>query len=72
LKITDGNNHHYVYIKDFNKLMYQQAGKRKAKKFIGHHCSGVFHSEDDLTNHKENIGKGMYGSGMANYRDAKV
>ena len=53
LKITDGDNHHYVYIKDFNKLMYQQAGKRKAKKFICHHCSGVFHSEDDLTNHKE-------------------
>ena len=53
LKITDGDNHHYVYIKDFNKLMYQQAGNRKAKKFICHHCSGVFHSEDDLTNHKE-------------------
>ena len=33
--------------------MYQQAGKRKAKKYICNHCSGVFHSEDDLTNHKE-------------------
>ena len=53
LKVTDGDNHHYVYIKDFNKLMYQQMGKRKAKKFICHHCSGVFHSEDDLTNPKE-------------------
>ena len=69
LKITDGDNHHYVYIKDFNKLMYQQAGKRKAKKFICHHCSGVFHSEDDLTNHKE---KGCMAVEGQTYRDAKV
>ena len=55
LKLEDGDNHHYVFIKDFNKLMFKQIqSKRKAKKWICRHCHRPFEEEYLLDQHTEN------------------
>ena len=53
LLITENENKHYVLIKDFNKLMYNQT-KHKERKHFCMHCLQCFSSERVLTNHKEN------------------
>ena len=61
LKLEDGDNYHYVFIKDFNKLMYKQIqSKRKAKKRICRHCRRPFEEEYLLDQHNEN-GCTVYG-----------
>ena len=55
LKLEDGDNYHYVFIKDFNKLMYKQIqSKHKAKKWICRHCHRPFEEECLLDQHNEN------------------
>ena len=53
LLITENENKHYVLIKDFNKLMYNQT-KHKERKHFCMYCLQCFSSERVLTNHKEN------------------
>ena len=53
LLITENENHHYVLIKDFNKLMYRQT-KHKARKHFCMYCLQCFSSERVLNNHTEN------------------
>ena len=53
LLITENENKHYVLIKDFNKLMYNQT-KHKERNHFCMHCLQCFSSERVLTNHKEN------------------
>lgn len=53
LLITDAaSKSHYVYIKDFNKFMYNQT-KHKAKKYFCMSCLQCFSSEIFLKNHQE-------------------
>ena len=53
LLITENENHHYVLIKDFNKLMYSQT-KHKARKHFCMYCLQCFSSERVLNDHTEN------------------
>ena len=53
LLITENDNKHYVLIKDFNKLMYNQT-KHKERKHFCMHCLQCFSSEKVLNNHKDN------------------
>ena len=54
LLITEGENKHYVLIKDFNKLMYNQT-KHKERKHFCLHCLQCFSREDVLTEHKKQL-----------------
>ena len=51
--IFDENKSHYVYIKDFNRLMFNKT-KNKNKKYFYKCCLQCFNSEKVLTEHKEN------------------
>ena len=53
LLIHRENKCHYVYIKDFKRLMFGQS-KNKNKKYFCGYCLQRFSSESILTNHKEN------------------
>ena len=53
LLITEGENKHYVLIKDFNKLMYKQT-KHGGRKHFCMYCLQCFSREDVLTEHKNN------------------
>ena len=53
LLITENENKHYVLIKDFNKLMYNQT-KHKERKHFCMYCLQCFSSERILKNHEEN------------------
>ena len=53
LLITEGENKHYVLIKDFNKLMFNQT-KHEHRKHFCMHCLQCFSREDVLTEHKNN------------------
>ena len=53
LLITEGENNHYVLIKDFNKFMYNQT-KHEHRKHFCMHCLQCFSREDVLTEHKNN------------------
>ena len=48
-----GLKQHYVYIKDFNSLMYSFT-KHKERKHFCMHCLQCFYSNDDLEKHREN------------------
>ena len=52
LLITKGKEQHYVLIKDFNKLMYNQT-KHKERTHFSMHCLQCFKSEIVLKNRKE-------------------
>ena len=65
------NKSHYVYIKDFNRFMFNKT-KNKNKKCFCRCCLQCFSSENVLTEHKENflvingkqnvkLGKGLIG-----------
>ena len=53
LLITEGENKHYVLIKDFNKFMFNQT-KHEHRKHFCMHCLQCFSREDVLTEHKNN------------------
>ena len=54
LLISDEEKLHYVFIKDFNRMMYSQADtKNKGKKHLCMHCLQNFTSEEILNIHKE-------------------
>ena len=53
LFITEGENKHYVLIKDFNKFMFNQT-KHEHRKYFCMYCLQCFSREDVLTEHKNN------------------
>ena len=53
LLITEGENKHYVLIKDFNKFMFRQT-KHEHRKHFCMYCLSCFSREDVLTEHKNN------------------
>ena len=53
LLITEGENKHYVLIKDFNKFMFNQT-KHEHRKYFCMYCLQCFSREDVLTEHKNN------------------
>ena len=53
LKLQDGDDYHYVYIKDYNRLMGSQTSKDKTKKYHCFHCQHGFQSEQLLNKHNE-------------------
>ena len=53
LLITEGENQHYVLIKDFNKFMFNQT-KHEHRKYFCMYCLQCFSREDVLTEHKNN------------------
>ena len=52
LHIADGDKLHYVYIKDFNRFMFNKT-KNKNKKYFCKSCLQCFSSKNVLTRHKE-------------------
>ena len=53
LLITEGENKHYVLIKDFNKFLFNQT-KHEHRKYFCMYCLQCFSREDVLTEHKNN------------------
>ena len=53
LLIFEENKSHYLYIKDFNRLMFNKT-KNKNKKYFCNCCLQCFNVENVLTEHKEN------------------
>ena len=51
--IHEENKSHYVYIKDFNRLMFNKT-KNKSKKHFCMRCLQCFSNENTLVKHKEN------------------
>ena len=52
LIILDKIKSHYLYIKDFNKFMFNKT-KNKSKKYFYKYCLQCFSSERILVEHKE-------------------
>ena len=52
LLISDKNNSHYVYIKDFSRFMCNKTNCRNKKRFC-RYCLQCFSSEKVLTEHKK-------------------
>ena len=52
LLIIDENKLHYVYIKDFDRFMFNKT-KTKNKKYFCKSCLRCFSSKKVLSNHKE-------------------
>ena len=53
LKLEDGDDYHYVYIKDYNRLIGSQTNKHKAKLHHCFHCRHGFQSKELLDEHNE-------------------
>ena len=53
LLLTDGDKSHYVYIKDFDRVMFHKT-KNKNKKWFCRSCLQCFSNKNVLTNHKGN------------------
>ena len=53
LLITEGENQHYVLVKDFNRMMYNKINHQHRKHFCMH-CLQCFSTEEILTKHNEN------------------
>lgn len=51
IKLQDGNASHYIYVKDYNKLISAQTNKTNRKKHHCRHCQHGFKSEDLLNAH---------------------
>ena len=52
LLISNDEKSHYVFIKDFNSLMYQKT-KHRGKKYFCMHCLQNFTTEEILNKHRE-------------------
>ena len=53
LKLEDGDDYHYVYIKDYDRLIGSQTNKRQNKKYHCFHCKHGFQSQALLDEHNE-------------------
>ena len=53
LLISNENKSHYVYIKDFNRFMFNKT-KNKNKKYFCKCCLQCFSNNEVLTKHREN------------------
>ena len=54
IKLQEGDDYHYVYVKDYDKLVSRsQTNKKKCKKFHCKHCLHGFQSEDLLKKHED-------------------
>ena len=53
LYIEEGEKQHYVYIKDFNRLMFNFT-KHKGRKHFCRNCLQCFYSKEALTKHRTN------------------
>jgi hypothetical protein len=53
LKLEDGDDYHYVYIKDYDKLIGSQTNKHNEKKYHCFHCNHGFKSQALLDEHSE-------------------
>ena len=54
LLITEKGKSYYVFIKDFNRLMFSRA-KHKDKKHYCMSCLQSFIAEEILSNHEDNV-----------------
>ena len=54
LKLEEGNKSHYVFIKDYDKLMSSQTNKKKIRKYHWKHCLHGYSSEALLQKHYDN------------------
>ena len=54
LLITEKGKSHYVFIKDFNRLMFSRT-KHKGKKYYCMSCLQSFTTEEILSNHKNTM-----------------
>ena len=50
--IEEGGKFHYTYIKDFNKLLYNQS-KHEHRKFFCENCLTGYSTKEFLENHKK-------------------
>ena len=50
--LIDSGKFHYVYVNDFNRLMFRKT-KNKNKKYFCKSCLQCFRSKNVLTEHKE-------------------
>ena len=53
LLLIEGDQSHYVYIKDFDRFIFHKT-KNKNKKFFCRSCLQCFSSENVFIKHKEN------------------
>ena len=53
LLLIDDDKSHYVYIKDFDRFMFQKT-KNKSRKWFCRSCLQCFNRESVLIKHKEN------------------
>ena len=53
LKLEDGDDYHYVFIKDYDKIIGSQTNKMKAKKHHCFHCQHGFLTKELLDEHVE-------------------
>lgn len=53
LLITEEEKQHYVFIADFNRMMFPKT-KHKKRKYLCMHCLQCFSTKEILTKHKEN------------------
>ena len=53
MKLEDGDDYHYVFIKDYDKLIGSQTNKKKAKMHHCFHCKHGFITKDLLDEHTE-------------------
>ena len=53
LKLQNGDNYHYVFIRNYDRLIGSQTNKRGNKKYHCHHCLHGFKSEELLKQHEE-------------------
>ena len=54
LLLTVKEKSHYVFVKDFNRLMFSRT-KHKSKKHYCMSCLQSFTTEEILSNHKNNV-----------------
>jgi hypothetical protein len=54
LYLESNGEAHYVWVRDFDKLMFGQHNKHKEKKHFCHHCLHCFKKGETLETHKAN------------------
>ena len=54
LLISDENKSYYVYVKDFNRFMFNKTRCKNKKKHVCRYCLQCFGSEKVLAEHKTN------------------
>ena len=54
LFVTDSDKSHYVYIKDFDRVMFHKAKNKNKNKRFCRSCLQCFSSKNVLNNHQDN------------------